>query len=351
MPSRAKGVRLYLKPAHGSRAAAWIIRDGPKRISTGFCAGEVREAEGRLAEYIVERHTPASVRNGAPETTPIADVLDLYAEAATGRVASPSELEQRVEALLDFFGTKTLAEVNSRSCASYVASRGSVSMARRELEDLRAAINFHRKEGLCNAIVNVTLPQKGASRERWITRSEAARLLRAAWRYREVQKGKPTGRYSRRHVARFILVGLYTGTRAGAICGASFSQVGGRGHIDLASGVYRRRPHDAVETKKRQPTIRIPLRLLAHMRRWHANGAQGPVEFNGRSIGRMAKAFARTATDCGMPDVTPHILRHSAITWAMENGADLWKASGYFGVSVKVLEEVYGHHRPGSGLY
>jgi hypothetical protein len=32
---------------------------------------------------------------------------------------------------------------------------------------------------------------------------------------------KPTGRRSRQHIARFILLALYTGTRAGAICGAA----------------------------------------------------------------------------------------------------------------------------------
>jgi hypothetical protein len=36
------------------------------------------------------------------------------------------------------------------------------------------------------------LPAAAPARERWLTRAEAAALLRAAWRYREVQKGKRT---------------------------------------------------------------------------------------------------------------------------------------------------------------
>ena len=36
------------------------------------------------------------------------------------------------------------------------------------------------------AIVNVWLPAKGAARDRWLTRSKAAQLLRACWR-RELQ--------------------------------------------------------------------------------------------------------------------------------------------------------------------
>jgi hypothetical protein len=36
-------------------------------------------------------------------------------------------------------------------------------------------------------LVRVALPAKGRGRNRWLTRSEAAALLSACWRYREVQ--------------------------------------------------------------------------------------------------------------------------------------------------------------------
>ncbi|WP_192181110.1 hypothetical protein [Mesorhizobium amorphae] len=44
--------------------------------------------------------------------------------------------------------------------------------------------------------------------------------------------------------------------------------------------------------------------------------------------------------------VTPHILRHTRATWMMQAGIDLWKAAGAVGMSVKILEEVYGTHHP-----
>jgi hypothetical protein len=61
-------------------------------------------------------------------------------------------------------------------------------------EDLRAAINHHRREGLCSEIVSVVLPPRTDARERWLTRSEAARLLWAAWRARQVMRDKATMR-------------------------------------------------------------------------------------------------------------------------------------------------------------
>jgi integrase len=102
--------------------------------------------------------------------------------------------------------------------------------ARRELEELRC----HQSSsagGLCSAIVEVVLPEASPPRERWLTREEAARLLWAAWRYREVQKGTPTDRRPRQHIARFILVALYTGTRSSAVCGARFRS-NGRARLD-----------------------------------------------------------------------------------------------------------------------
>ena len=125
-------------------------------------------------------------------------------------IRRPKELGQRGAALLEFFGSKTLGAINAALCRSYAASRGSPSMARRELEDLRAAARLLWTEGLATRPVSIWLPEKSAARERWLTREEAARLLWAAWRYRETQKGVETDRRSRRHVARFILVALYT---------------------------------------------------------------------------------------------------------------------------------------------
>ena len=85
-------------------------------------------------------------------------------------------------------------------------------------------------------------------------------------------RDKVTGRDVGRHIARFILIGLYTGTRHAAICGAALQPAIGRGHVDLERGVFYRRPQGVMETKKRQPPVRLSDRLLAHLRRWQRLG-------------------------------------------------------------------------------
>jgi integrase len=261
--------------------------------------------------------------------------------------ARPEETKARIKALARFFGDRVLSYVTGETCRAYVAQRSTDAAARRELEDLRAAINYHRRENLHDKIVSVVLPNERIPRDRWLTRSEAARLIRAAWRYREVQKGYATGRRSRQHIARFTLVALYTGTRASAVCGAAFERVSGAGYIDLDHGVFYRRPAGKRETKKRQPPVPLPAQLLAHLRRWKRQGQRFAVEWNRKPVKSIRKAFASAVDDARLgSDVIPHTLRHTAATWLMQTGTDMWQAAGYLGMTVEMLSARYGHHHP-----
>jgi integrase len=59
----------------------------------------------------------------------------------------------------------------------------------------------------------------------------------------------------------------------------------------------------------------------------------------------IEKAFAHVVMDAGLgPDVTPHVLRHTAATWMMQSGTSPWEAAGYLGMTVEMLLERYGHH-------
>lgn len=374
MPRPAKGARLWLQPEERDgdgrlrKRSVWVIRDGARKISTGCAPSDRAGAEQALASYIAGKYQIPRERSRHPSEILIADVLTIYLTDIAPAHARERETKQRAIRLAEWWGGKTLAEVNGRSCRDYIEWRTSQPIRsakpekskvpirtcspaapRRELEDLRAAITHHRKEGLCSEVVEVTLPPKPPSRERWLTRQEAARLLYAAWRYREVQKGVQTTRHSRRHIVRFILVALYTGTRSAAICAAGFEPEEGRSWVDLERGVFYRRAMGARETKKRQPPVRIPARLLAHLRRWREKGisVQAVVEFNGKPVGSIKKAFARCVASAGLDSsVTPHILRHTCATWMMQNGVDLWEAASFLGMTVQQLESTYGHHHP-----
>jgi integrase len=353
MPAESKGPHLWLRKARRDKRGrtthkpVWIIIDGSHQESTECGRYDREGAERALTDYIDRKHLKAAKKGVRdPAEIPVADVLALYgADIAPGH-ARPKETGQKIERLLEFFGGRMLVEINGELCREFVKTRTTPTAAREDLVVLRSAINHHRREGHCEKVVCVVLPDKPVGRERWCTRSEAARLLWAAWRFRETQKGQPTDRRTRRHVAKFILVALYTGTRASAVCAAALEPREGRGWIDLAKGIFYRRPAGERESKKRRPPIPLPERLLVHLRRWKRLGQRFAVEWNGDPVKDCDKAFRNVALAVGLPDVTPHILRHTAATWLMQLGADKWEAAEYLGMTAKQLDDVYGHHHP-----
>ena len=347
MPRRSKGARLWLRQRRG-RKSVWIIRDGRDQKGTGCLAHDIVGAERALATYLAAKHVRSSRRGTRdPAQIPIADVLTIYLTDIVPRHSRPSDTRGRIKALDSFFGDRMLSYVSGETCRAYAAQRTSDAAARRELEDFRAAINHHRREGLCDKVVEITLPPERPPRERWLTRSEVARLVWSAWRYCEIQRGKPTNRRSRRHIARFTLVALYTGTRASSVCAAALQPTPGHGWIDLDRGVFYRRPPGRRETKKRRPPVPIPDHLLAHLRRWKRRGQRFAIEWNGNPVQSVDKAFANVVADAGLGrDVTPHVLRHTAATWLMQAGTDMWEAAGYLGMTIEMLSQRYGHHHP-----
>lgn len=144
------------------------------------------------------------------------------------------------------------------------------------------------------------------------------------------------------------MIGLYTGTRAGAIASASPERGDGRSFVDLNRGIYYRLAQGVLATNKRQPPVPLPPRLLAHMRRWHSKGIAGAhfVEWNGKAVKSVKTAFNSAVALAGIDHASPHTLRHTAATWLMQNGAPLWQAAGYLGMSEKTLRDTYGHHHP-----
>jgi integrase len=340
----------------------WLIRDGRHFIATG-CFGHPADkgppeaAQRVLADYIANKYDPTRKTRDI-DSIDIADVLSVYLENTGSRQANWKRFQGRMARLNGFWGGRMLSEISTATCKEYVKSRGNLGGARRDLEDLRSAVHHHAAENLHRANVNVWLPPKGAPRDRWLTRKEIAKLVRVCWRYRETQtqhrginKGQKvvTEKRPLRHLARFILFAVYTGTRSGAVLTASTRPGIGRSLIDLQGGIFYRLAQGARLTNKRQPPVPLPPRLMAHLRRWARGDKPGSflVEWQGQPIRSVKKGFAKAVKLAGLTGrVTPHTLRHTAATWLMQRGVPVWQAAGYLGMSVEMLERVYGHHHP-----
>lgn len=260
--------------------------------------------------------------------------MRVYAIEHAPTTAKPKLIGEHIGGLAEFWGARKVSDIKGTTCRAFAKTK-TPAMARRELETLRAAVNYFHKEYGLDPVPAFTMPPKHRARERWLTRDEAARLLWAA-------RGVP-------HLQRFILIGLYTGTRSGAILGLSWMPSVDTGFVDLDAGILHRSGRGQRQTKKRQPPVAIPARLLAHMRRWKAKDKRirYVINWNGSSMQSVKKGFRSARENASLSnDVIPHTLRHTCATWLMQAGVEIWQAAGFLGMTAEMLEKTYGHHSP-----
>lgn len=331
MPRKAAPPRLYLRPDDRT----WIIRDKGRDIRTGCSADEPERAQVRLADYLAQKHAARPAVGGKSDTVSLAEVMRVYVMEHAPTTARPDLIADNVAGLAPFWAHRKVSEIKGSTCRAFAASRTTTSMARHELETMRAAVNFFHKEYGLDPLPAFTMPEKHGSRERWLTRDEAANLLRCA-------RGLP-------HLRRFILIGLYTGTRSGAILSLSWMPSIVSGSIDLPKGILFRSGSGQRKTNKRQPPVKLPPRLLAHLKRWKVmdGNIRHVINWNGSSVQSIKKSFRSARKNAKLDqEVIPHSLRHTAATWLMQAGVEMWDAAGYLGMTVEVLTRVYGHHHP-----
>jgi len=348
--------RLWFKPGKRGRPGSWIILDGKKRRSTRCGAARLEQAQLALARYIQEKYEPPK---GLGQGLLVTEVIAAYLKDYATYSRSEEFLRHTARPILEWWSGKKLADVNGTNCRRYVAWRTSQTRrtrgksnkpkvkvsdqtARHDLKTLRAAIRWFKAEHEpALNVPTVTLPKKAPSRpDYWLTRSAVARRIRVA------RRSKLT-----KHLVRVYLIGVYTGTRSGAIFGLRWLPSPVHGWIDLDAGVLHRRGSAARQTNKRQPPAKIHAKLLPFLRWWHkadnAKGMTNVVHYRGAPIKKLRRSWASVADAAGSTSRDgPHIMRHTAATWLMRSGVNVYEAGGYLGMSPETLWETYGHHHP-----
>lgn len=342
MPRKKKPARIWLKERTG-REPRWIILDAGQQFDTGYGESDERKAQDKLALHLATRHRPDTSQRD-PAKIKIAEILTLYMRDIAPTTASPQLIGYHADHLLAFMGKKSKAQLNGQLCRAYETERKQQgvkpSTIRRELVTLQAAVNHWNGETETGVVQKLWKPAESQPRPRYLTRTEAAKLLLAA------------RKLGFRHVARFILIGIYTGTRHAAILGLRWQPSEDAGHIDVDGVRIYRMGSGEQETDKRRTPARIPNRLMAHVRIWYRNDmAEGPqtaiVRWNGKPMKKERRAWAKIIEEAKISDdITPHILRHTCATWGLQSGVEGWDIAGLTGMSLKTLERVYGHHDP-----
>ena len=67
--------------------------------------------------------------------------------------------------------------------------------------------------------------------------------------------------------------------------------------------------------------------------RWHridsAVGVPHVIHYQGSNVTKLRRSWSNARIAAGLDEaVTPHTLRHTAATWLMQVGVDMWSAAG-----------------------
>lgn len=349
MSRKAKGARLFERKRKGRDPVFVILDTGGFEKSTG--TGCRVEAEKALAEYITQRDARAGVAT-PPTEMMVGLALEIYAEEHAAEVAAPERQGYSIAALAPFWADKYVSDVTGATCRLYARRRTAApGTIRRELNTLQAALNHCHREGYLQSAPRVAMPPKPEAKDRWLTKREAYWLLRGC---RAVPRDS-------KHLAWFVLLCLYTGARKSAATNTAISTVPmlKNGYINPETGMLYRKGGEERATKKQRLPAQCPSKLLAHARRKHRLGHKWFVQNSaGLRINDPKKGFVvakmlagKLAAAAGEPnidlsDVTPHTLKHTAVTWAMQSGVDVFKAAGFFSTSHETLIKTYAHHHP-----
>ena len=264
-----------------------------------------------------------------------------YAKEHAPETADPKRIAYAIHALLPFWSDRHVALVKGETCRAYLRYREGLGVGagtiRRELGCLQAALRHCQREGHIPEIPMAWLPPRPPPKERWLTRSEAAALLRAA-------RAEPK---ARAHLSLFILIALYSGARRTSILELRWTQNTEGGWVNLERGVIDFNPLRRAQTKKKRPVVQVPPRLLRFLRyARERSSTDWVIAVDGQPVRSVKRSFATAARKAGLDDIHIHDLRRTAASWMAQGSVPTGKAAKYLGMSEETFERVYAKHDP-----
>lgn len=313
-------MRYWIEPRRSN--GVWQLCWTENRVKRTRSLGVRDEAQ---AEQLFEQFKAELVRPDTEQPT-VREIMEFYLQDRT-HLAAANRNAQCAAEICKRLGGVHVDRLHPRHARQYVEERGiSPGAVIRELAVLRAALGHAVKEQIIPAAPFVPMPPVPKSRDRWLTREEGARLL---------QECRQTP-----HLHLFVMLALHTAARSGAILGLQWDAVDWQaGRIDYGDGAGNKGRAVVPMTK----ALRIEMQearqvaTIAHV-----------VEYDGKPVGSIKKAFKRACARAGLDDVTPHDLRRTSATWAAEAGVDMRKISKMLGHrDVRTTEAVYARFSPG----
>jgi integrase len=296
-------------------------RGRSRRYSTG--AADLGVAQKALAAFLLGERE-AAVSASKPR---VRETVQAYYDAHLAKQVSERNNRRSMKLVQAVLGGVAIEDLGPAHVEQYVKARGvSSGSCRTELAVLVAAINWHILTKRFDPKLRpyFPLPEKAKPRERWLTVEEAETIRRLA-----------AGRSARLRL--FVEIGLETGQRPKAIYGLR------RRLVDLARRVIDTRPLYTTK-KKRGAVVPISDRLLPVI--VQACEGLAPDDLVLGRGGLLNKQLADLAVAAKIAHFTPHTLRHTYGSHAIQNGVPIEHVAAVMGDTIATVEETYLKHDP-----
>ncbi len=378
MPRPAKPPHLvWIKPKYApgpekklKSRGYWAIKHRSKLISTGLGLEFREQAEEKRLAYEVALYAQRSAveiaqeHGKGPRDVLVVDLIRFFVERHQEKIEKKSKQKLRdylntIERLIRFWDTKSVHQINEGTIKEYrLKARAGKPLANsttlRELAELKSMIGYGIRKGVLDLgghIIDWELPPPPEPRMTFYSRSEVAKLVWTAYRRKNLAMGKPEiGVHTSKHIARFILIAVKTGTRSEKVEKASYVDRDDRPWMDLENGIfYRGGVANKSPANKRADPVRIPDDLLSHLRRWRKEGSDDVIA-SLRGAGTTRKGFYNLKREVLSREraakVNRHTLKHTCASWLMRDRVDMDIIASYLSTTEEVIKAHYGHFHP-----
>ncbi|WP_423738575.1 tyrosine-type recombinase/integrase [Chelativorans petroleitrophicus] len=235
------------------------------------------------------------------------------------------------KALRNRFGPIEADAITIADCRAHTDERRNAGIKdgtiHTELGHLRMVLLWAEKHGLIEKAPVIERPSKPEPKDAYLTKDEARALLKAA---------------KMPHVRLAILLMLGTGARNEAALQLTWDRVDFERRI-----IQLRNPFDR---QRRKGRATVPMNDTLYKALQEAkSGALTPyvIEWGGRPVKSIKKGLKSAGRAINRPDVSPHMLRHSAAVWLAEDGHSMHEIAQFLGHDdVKTTTRVYARYSP-----
>jgi len=188
-------------------------------------------------------------------------------------------------------------------------------------------LNYGTKKRIIDFKAYLFKPMRPAPRDRWLTREEIDVLLSEMRRIP--------------HLYTATLLMLSTAGRVSSILELTWDRVDFReGTIDLRI--------DPKAPAKGRAFVPMNEGLRSHLLAIRDNSeCDNVVNYRDQPVASIFKAFKAHCKLAGLPDVSPHVMRHTAAVHMVASGCPMQRVSQYLGhSSISVTEKIYARFAP-----